>query len=166
MSVTITPYVDINSITKSISELVVIGMIVPFSGAAISEAWKFCDGSTLPIADYPELYEVIGSTFGEATETEFYLPDLRGRVPVGVSDVHTMAETGGEDTHILSVDEIPPHTHIVPCGRNHGGATYCYDDGGGMMAHQTTTVSIATGGGLAHNNMQPYLTLNYIIKVK
>lgn len=163
MSVTITPYVDINSITKSISELVVIGMIVPFSGATISEDWKFCDGSTLPIADYPELYEVIGSTFGEATETEFYLPDLRGRVPVGVSDVHTMAETGGEETHVLTIEEMPSHNHSFSAGNtvNDGNIPYrCRGDA------SRTVYTNKTGGGLAHNNMQPYLTLNYIIKVK
>ena len=143
-----------------------IGSIVAYSSNNAPNGWLICNGSAVSRETYNELFNVINTNYGQGDgTTTFNLPDLSGKVVIGVSNTHALGSTGGEETHVLTIAEIPSHTHSVPCGRNKGSATYCYDDGGAMMAHQSTTPATGSaGGGQAHNNMQPYITLNYIIR--
>lgn len=122
-----------------------------------------CDGTHVSNEDYPALYEVIGTSFGGTGATDFALPDLRGRVPIGESAGHSLASSGGEETHTLTTAEMPTHSHTyVPPVFNVDieapGAPDPIAAGIGLPV-QTGDA----GGNGAHNNMQPYLTLNYYI---
>ena len=192
MTVTITPYVDVTAIMASVSKLTLIGTVIPYPSAVVPESWYACDGSALSKTEYPELYSVLGSTFGAETATEFYLPDLRGRTVIGTSSSHALASTGGAETQTLTVAQLPSHTHTVSGSTESAGAhTHTvnnaasgtkaainiqnYGSGStsgsvinsaGAHTHDITGTAEATGSGASIPNMQPYSTLNYIIKVK
>ena len=94
-----------------------IGEIKLWAGKTIPKGWKLCDGSSLSTSTYSALYNVIGTTYG-GSGSYFYLPNLKGRVPVGVGYVYggtgytyALAETGGENFTTLSSDQIPDHQH-------------------------------------------------------
>lgn len=148
------------------------GSILIWPGATIPEGYLLCDGSRLQAEDYPELYAAIGKMYGGDEFSTFYLPDLTGRVAVGKSgetEFSTLGKSGGEKAHTLTVEEMPTHEHPMP--RN-----YAFVDSvisGYNFASQADGVwnaapanwAVAVGGSGAHNTLQPYLTLQYIIKI-
>lgn len=127
------------------------------------KGWLKCDGRTLFIQDYPTLFNVIGTAFGGDGEGTFRLPNCQGRVPAAIGASvganHLLGGAAGYETHTLSVDEIPGHTHTVanvPFGTQTTNAT----TGGGVTAADETINTLTTssvGGGQPHNNMQPTL---------
>ena len=160
-----------------------IGSIVPFGGDSAPSGWLLCQGQAISRTTYSDLFAVIGTTFGSGNgTTTFNIPDLRGKVPVGLNssdaEFNALGKTGGEKTHTLTKDEMPSHTHTQ---KPHSHSTM-YSGGSGagwpivFNATQNTcstwgpsTTSITavnnnTGGDGAHNNLQPYNTVNYIIK--
>lgn len=162
-----------------------IGSIVAFASDTIPNGWLLCDGSVVSRATYSELFNAIGLNYVEdgvewLDEERFPLPNGKGRTLVGKdstdTDFNTLGKTGGEKTHTLTVDEMPSHTHDVAIAVNNtvaGGARYYFNSAGTTSAPITDTsawsnslTAKATGGGQAHNNLQPSLTLNYIIKAK
>lgn len=162
-----------------------IGSIVAFASDTIPNGWLLCDGSVVSRATYSELFNAIGLSYVEEgyewqDEERFPLPNAKGRTLVGKdstdTDFNTLGKTGGEKTHTLTVDEMPSHTHDVAIAVNNtvaGGARYYFNSAGTTSAPITDTsawsnslTAKATGGGQAHNNLQPSLTLNYIIKAK
>ncbi len=144
--------------------------IVSFNFAP--KGWALCNGQLLSIAQNTTLFSLIGTTYGGDGQTNFALPNLQSRVPVNYGTKHPLGQAGGEETHSLTVNEIPSHAHSVgasndvpnqgmPTGNVWGtnGDAYSTTLNGGMNA-----ASIGkTGNGLGHQNMQPYLVLNYII---
>lgn len=91
------------------------GLIEPFAGTIVPAGYLLCDGSAVSRSDYTALFEVIGTTFGSGDgETTFNLPDLSGRVPLGVSMSHALGSTGGSETVTLTESELPAHVHEVP----------------------------------------------------
>ena len=148
-----------------------IGSIILFAGSTIPTGWLVCRGQSLYISDYSELYAVIGTTYGTGMmhSTTFATPNLKGRVPVGIdtndTDFDTLGETGGEKTHTLTINEMPSHNHIA---RSHVGSGV----GDGMLLNgnsytvDNNYTTGSTGGGQAHNILQPYIVVNYIIKAK
>ena len=128
--------------------------------------WLICDGSTLFIDEYPYLFQTINWIYGGYTEleNEFNIPDFRGRVPVGWdpsrSEFDGYGETGGEISHTLTINEMPSHRHTTSQIINGAGGVQLLTQAGAAAISSTTN---ATGGGLPHNNLQPYLTLNFII---
>ncbi len=163
------------------SVLMPTGAIMPYAGASAPTGYLFCDGNAVSRATYSDLFGIIGVTYGVGDgSTTFALPDLRGRVIAGQDDMggssaNTLTDaqadqlggTLGEETHTLTTTELPAHTHggltdIDPNGGDGGSASdpgldYVTSNGAG-------TVSGSTGGGGAHNNVQPTIILNYIIK--
>lgn len=139
------------------------GSIIQWSSNTAPANWLICDGSAVSRTVYSSLFAVIGTTYGTGDgSTTFNLPDLRGRVPVGknAGTFSSLAGTGGEEAHTLTVNEMPSHNH---------GSTY--SDGvtpkNSIWLGGGTSVGFGftnTGGGQAHNNLQPYLVVNYIIK--
>lgn len=151
--------------------------------------WHLCDGTLLPVAQNQALFSLIGTYYGGDGRTNFALPDLRGRVPVAAgqngqtgANLH-FGDKGGTETTTLTQAQTPPHNHAVnvssgngnqPGGLNHhiaaavtatppGTANNLYAAGGGAtVALDPATVGTA-GGASAHDNMQPYLALNYYI---
>lgn len=157
-------------LTVKISDTLPIGTVIPFAGNTVPSDWMVCDGSAISRTIYSTLFGVIGTSFGEGDgETTFNIPDLQGKVAVGVdsedTDFDTLGETGGEKTHTLSVSEIPAHSHTPTSGNfctTGSGAKNNLVASGSAYAQTSTTAN--TGGGQAHNNLQPYQVVNYIIK--
>lgn len=162
-----------------------IGSIVAFASDTIPNGWLLCDGSVVSRTTYSELFNAIGLSYVEEgyewqDEERFPLPNPKGRTLVGKdstdTDFNKLGKTVGEKTHTLTVDEMASHTHDVAIAVNNtvaGGARYYFNSAGTTSAPITDTAAWsnsltakAKGGGQAHNNLQPSLTLNYIIKAK
>lgn len=133
--------------------------------ATAPSGWLICDGSAVSRTTYSGLFAAIGTTYGGGNgSTTFNLPDLRGRFALGVSSGHALATKGGAETVTLTEQQIPGHNHTMPYFI--GGSSYTqrgvtYPSSSEKTSTCTTS---STGGGQAHNNMPPYLSLNYIIK--
>jgi microcystin-dependent protein len=135
--------------------------------------YLLCDGAAVPRSTYATLFSVIGTDYGPGDgSTTFNVPDLVGRVPVGedlagarLTTFRFGTQSGGEDQHVLTVAEIPPHTHTynLAAGAQAAPGSGAPSFAGG--AGTWTTANQITGGGGAHNNMPPYLVLKYQIKV-
>jgi len=144
--------------------------LVAFSFAP--KGWALCDGRLLPINQNQALFALLGTYYGGDGRTTFALPDLRGRVPVGAEgSSYPIGSTGGEESVKLAVGQLPSHAHPV---RANSGAAGTKDPvgavpakGGAYAATQNAKMSTAmlgkTGGGQAHENRQPFLSLNYVI---
>lgn len=111
-------YDSINqNITINGNQFLPIGSLTLFAGVAAPVGWILCQGQTVLIADYPQLFSVISTTYGGDGVTNFRLPDLRGRVPVGsgqlngVGTNYSQGSSGGTENHTLTVGEMPSHTH-------------------------------------------------------
>jgi microcystin-dependent protein len=145
------------------------GSIIQWSSNTAPANWLVCDGAAVSRATFSSLFAVIGTTYGVGNgSTTFNLPDLRGRVAVGRDGSQTefdvLGETGGAKTHTLTINEMPSHEHGIRGGWGAGslGAGEFRADSNNPATRWANTV--ATGGGGAHNNLQPYLVTNYIIK--
>jgi microcystin-dependent protein len=150
------------------------GIVSPYAGATAPAGWLLCDGSIVSQSTYSVLYAIVGATYNTTGEGagNFRLPNLKGKVPVGKNASETefdvLGETGGAKTHTLTEAELAAHTHGIPYKvleiDDGGGSTYSFPGG----ATQHNVVDNGTtgpkGSGTAHNNIQPYITLNYIIK--
>lgn len=139
------------------------------------KGWAFCNGQTLPINQNQALYSILGTTYGGDGQTNFRLPDLRGRVPVhAFGSSIPLGQAGGEEMHQLNVGEMPAHTHVVQA--NSGTATSPSPQGNvwagtsGYTAQangQMLSAAISPqGGGKPHENRQPYSVVNFIIAVR
>lgn len=148
-----------------------IGAIIPFGGTEAPTGWLICDGSMLNRETYKELFAAIGTNFGTDGPGNFYIPDLRGKVAVGQDTTDSdfgMGLTGGEKTHTLTVNEMPSHNHLrdienIIVDSGSGGAWSPSLKGTGNMTGENNSTR-NTGGGQPHNNLQPYIVTNYIIK--
>lgn len=153
-----------------------VGELVLWAGSGAPDATNLllCDGAHYSNVDYPALWGVIGTTYGGTGATDFALPDLRGKVVVGESGSHALGSTGGSETVTLTTAEIPAHTH-TDTGHTHvdGNAVASLAEvpvvpvpsaipGVGVTGSGSANLT-NTGGGGAHENMQPYLTMNYYI---
>lgn len=92
-----------------------IGSIIPFTGSVIPDGHLVCDGSAVSRSEYSDLFEVIGTNFGQGDgATTFNLPNIGDRVIIGDSLAHGFGTTGGEEEHVLDVSEIAEHDHEIP----------------------------------------------------
>jgi len=143
--------------------------------------WAFCDGQILPINQNQSLYSLLGTTYGGDGRTSFALPDLRGRVPIHVGRSngggdHRLGQKSGEETHTLAANEMPQHDHVlqasntdantqVPTGHVFARALNVYANPGTTVTLRSGTV-VNVGGGQAHENMQPYIAVNFCIALQ
>lgn len=147
-----------------------IGATIEWHSDIIPENWLLCDGQAVSRTDYAELFNVLGTKYGTGDgSTTFNLPDLQGKVAVGKdendTDFNVLGKTGGEKEHTLTVAEMPEHSHVLTLKYGSGNAKWGLD--GDWSAGTENTEQIKnTGKNQAHNNLQPFLTCNFIIKAK
>ena len=161
----------IDNIGQGGGDTLPIGAILPFSSDTIPNGWLLCDGSSFSTTSYPELFDVIGITYGYDDDRNPKLPDLRGRVAVGKKDAtsaddtefSSLGKTGGEKTHTLTVSEMPKHSHNFQFDQTEGSNVTAVKTGVNNAYAKATS---ETGGNQPHNNLQPYIVTNYIIKAK
>jgi microcystin-dependent protein len=154
-----------------------VGEIRMFAGNFAPAGWMFCDGSLLSISENETLFQLIGTTYGGDGESTFALPDLRSRVPIHQGNGVILAETGGAEEITLTVNQIPAHGHTLTATQAQGTQT---SPGGNLPAQSlnvTPYVNEATtgafnaaaltgvGGSQPHENMQPFLGINFIISL-
>jgi microcystin-dependent protein len=146
------------------------GVISAFGGSTAPTGWLLCDGTAVSRTTYSALFALIGTTYGAGdTTTTFNLPNLKGRVPVGrdntQTEFDTLGETGGEKAVTLTEAQMPSHNHSINpamiVGTGSGGINN-YAPMGNNPSQAVSTFD--AGSDQAHNNLQPYLVINYIIK--
>ncbi len=160
-----------------------VGEIMMFAGNFAPTGWALCNGQILPIAQNTALFSLLGTTYGGNGQTTFALPDLRGRVPIhfgqgpGLPDF-IQGQVGGEAFHTLTVNELPSHSHAHLADDSAGtqsspnGAFPARDPSGSPAYGPNQNVTMAansigsTGGNLSHNNLQPYVTINFCIALQ
>jgi microcystin-dependent protein len=145
------------------------------------KGWALCNGQLLPINQNQALFSLLGTTFGGDGRVNFSLPNLQGRTPIHVGNSHTLGERGGEQSHTLTVSEIPTHTHVLSASSSLANAPVPNNAGAGLVlaasadslygpATNLTPLATASvtnvGGSQAHLNMQPFLTLNFSIALQ
>jgi microcystin-dependent protein len=161
-----------------------IGEIRMFAGNFAPRGWAFCNGQILPIAQNTALFSLLGTTYGGDGRTTFALPDLRDRIPVGFGEgpgltPRTLGESGGAAAVTLAANQIPSHTHALRAasgtpssGAPSGEVVLAPTTGGKIYRDATSPVAMSAGtigpagGSQPHNNLQPYLAVNYIIALQ
>lgn len=156
--------------------------IFPFNFAP--QGWAFCNGQLLPLSQNTALFSLLGTTYGGNGLSNFALPDMQGRAPMhpgqgpGLS-LHDLGEEGGVETLTLLTSEIPAHTHGLGSATDPGdtntpqgnaltrssGASIYNAATSPLVAMNPGAIGVA-GGSLPHNNMQPYLTVNFCIAMQ
>jgi microcystin-dependent protein len=172
-------YVDgvTSNIQTQFNNLVTVptGVISQFAGDAtdVPTGWLLCDGSTFSSSTYPALATLVADKYGTHSGSNYYLPNLKGKIPVGrdssQAEFDTLGETGGAKTVTLTEAQMPVHTHTLTPGQVVGGGsggTNNYAPTGNNPTANTSITSAGGSGGVtqAHENLQPYIVLNYIIK--
>jgi microcystin-dependent protein len=160
-------------------------ILVPYNFAP--QGWAFCEGQLLPIAQNTALFSLLGTYYGGNGTSNFQLPNLQGNIAVGQGQgpglsPYDIGQTGGATSVTLNTSHLPAHTHTIPASITPGhitvpGSVYALGSGARgsvpvYAAPATEATSPATmsgnvcavaGGGQPHNNLMPYLVLNYII---
>jgi len=159
-----------------------VGEIRLFAGNFAPAGWMTCEGQVLPISENETLFNLIGTTYGGDGQSTFALPNLAGRVPIhqgtGGGSTYTLAETGGVEQVTLNTNQIPVHTHAFLCSGNSGASlspdTNVPASGTAVTIYRPTPPAPAVamnaaiqpqGGSQPHENMQPYICINYIISL-
>jgi microcystin-dependent protein len=140
------------------------------------KGWAECNGQLLPINQNQALFSLLGTMYGGNGQTNFALPDFRGRIPVHVGAGFIQGQAGGQEAHTLTQSEMPAHNHLVmastvaqggnavPTNRFLGGGNNVYRSASGAnltTLHPSTVSNV--GGSQPHTNLQPFLVLNFII---
>lgn len=166
----------------------VLGQIMPFAGQVVPRGWALCNGALVGISQNQALFSLLGTYYGGNGTTTFGLPDLRGRAVLGASGAgsgnYPLGSLAGTTMVTLSVPQLPSHNHIIQAstkngaGRGQGPANnlFCVNTepaanpkkiflltGSGETPLAISTNIVNDGGSQAHNNLQPYLTISYLI---
>lgn len=145
-------------------ESIPIGSIIPYGNSVVPETYLLCNGQAVSRTDYPELFAIIGTSFGSGDgSTTFNVPDYRDKFVLGAGGDVNLAETGGEKEVTLTVEQMPAHNHNV-LASSIGGSDETVVRGTYKALGRGLTQN--AGGGKPHNNMPPYVGTYYIIKAK
>ena len=159
-----------------------VGEIRFFAGNFPPAGWMFCDGQELPISEYETLFNLIGTTYGGDGQDTFALPNLQSRVPIhtgtgSFGTTYPVGDTNGVESVTLTTNQIPSHSHSYLLSSDvgtqispnqailgSGQAVKLFRPGTAVAAFNASAIQ-ADGGSQPHDNMQPYLCLNYIISL-
>ena len=154
-----------------------VGEIRMFGGNFAPVGWMFCEGQLLPIAEYDTLFNLIGTTYGGDGQETFALPNLQSRLPLHAGNGFVLAETGGAEEVTLTTAQIPSHNHPMlastsignnpnPNGEVLAESSLATIYGTGNPTAQMSGQAISSvGGAQPHNNLQPYLCIDFIISL-
>ena len=154
-----------------------VGEIRMFAGNFAPAGWAFCNGQLLAIADNSALFNLIGTTYGGDGQTTFALPNLQSRVPIHIGNGLVQAQVGGAETVTLTTSQIPAHSHVPQC--NSGAGTQAspsgnvwassslgqFDDTATVDGNMAPQALGSAGGSQPHDNMLPFLVINFIISL-
>jgi microcystin-dependent protein len=154
-----------------LSEIKIVSFNFPPKG------WALANGQLLPINQNQALFALLGTTYGGNGQTNFALPNLRGRVPIHVGSGHTLGEAAGSTAVTVNIQQLPQHMHFLQASANSASTTsdptnafLAPVNGGYGQPASLTTLSpqsvTSVGGSQAHTNMMPYLTLNFIVALQ
>jgi microcystin-dependent protein len=156
-----------------------IGEIRMFGGNFAPVGWAFCDGSLISIADNSALFNLIGTTYGGNGQTTFALPNLLGRLPIhagqGLTQAYVLGQLGGLEQVTLNTGQLPAHTHTLYASTDTANASVPTNNvlattaSGDPYIHAAAGVAMNSasvaqaGGSVPHDNMMPFLCVNFII---
>lgn len=154
-----------------------VGEIRMFAGNFPPSGWAFCNGQLIAISENETLFNLIGTTYGGDGQSTFALPNLQSRVPVHVGPGFTLAQSGGAETVTLTTNQIPAHSHVPLCfsaaGNNASPASSVWGVDTGLPNYDTNAPSVSldpgaigsAGGSQPHDNMIPFLCINFILSL-
>lgn len=151
-----------------------IGEIQMFGFDFPPRGWARCDGQLLAIAQNQALFALLGTTYGGNGTTTFGLPDMRSRVPMHQGNINPQGTRAGEENHTLLTTEMPTHNHTHSASSTTGATVFPTGNsfalsGANIYAAQNNGAAMpslgSSGGSQAHNNVQPYTTVNFCIAV-
>ena len=154
------------------------GAIIPFAGTIAPNGWLLCFGQEISRDTYSDLFSVISNTYGIGDgTTTFNLPDLRGRMVIGIDNMggdsanrveneqaDVLGGSAGEENHTLTVDELATHSHNINGRSSTSGSPHIITARGSQNSTVINQNTDNAGDNQPHNNMPPYISLNYIIK--
>ena len=154
-----------------LSEIKIVSFNFPPKG------WALCNGQLLPINQNQALFALLGTTYGGNGQTNFALPNLRGRVPIHEGNGHNLGEAAGSTAVTVNIQQLPTHLHFVNASGTEANDNQPSNNVLGVVPGRTytdpaalTTLNPGTitsvGGSQPHNNMMPYLVLNFIIALQ
>jgi microcystin-dependent protein len=154
-----------------LSEIKIVSFNFPPKG------WALCNGQLLPINQNQALFALLGTRYGGNGQTNFALPNLRGRLPIHMSASHTLGEAAGSTSVTVNIQQLPTHIHGLQASPNSASPTadptnaFLAPINGGYAAPDALTTLepaavTSVGGSQPHNNMMPYLVLNFIIALQ
>jgi microcystin-dependent protein len=154
-----------------------VGEVRMFAGNFPPNGWMFCQGQTLAISENETLFQLIGTTYGGDGQETFNLPNLASRVPVHRGSGFVIGQTGGVETVTLTVQQIAAHSHAMLATSSISNQTspannvVAQSSTGKLYVEDTPTANLSNivvspvGGNQPHNNLQPYLCINFIISL-
>jgi microcystin-dependent protein len=157
-----------------LSEIKIVSFNFPPKG------WALCNGQLLPINQNQALFALLGTTYGGNGQTNFALPNLRGRAPIHMGSGHTLGEAAGSTSVTVNIQQLPTHTHFASASNDtantpipstagarlgNSAPNQIYQSPTNLVAMNQAAVS-SVGGSQPHTNMQPYLVLNFIIALQ
>lgn len=153
-----------------------VGEIRMFAGNFAPVGWALCQGQLVAISENPTLFQLIGTTYGGDGQNTFALPNLQSRVPVHVGPGFALGQAAGAESVTLTVSQIPVHSHIPLCSNAAGtqndpsnnvwalAPSNIYSDVAPSLAMASTAIG-SSGGSQPHDNMIPFLVINFIISL-
>jgi microcystin-dependent protein len=154
-----------------------IGEIRMFAGNFAPVGWAFCNGAIIPIDQNDALFNLIGTTYGGDGQTTFALPDLQSRVPIHVGPGFALGQSGGAESVTLTTSQIPAHSHVPKCNGSQGtqktplNGVWAFAGNNPYATGVAPSLSMdpaavgSSGGSQPHDNMIPFLVINFILSL-
>jgi microcystin-dependent protein len=151
-----------------------IGEIKIISWNFPPKGWAFCNGQLLQINQNQALFSILGTTYGGNGQTTFALPNLQGRTAIHFGNGFTPGESAGEAAHTLTLQELPAHNHLLQAAAANGDTPLptTLADANNLYSTAASNTTLApgsvgnTGGSQPHDNLSPYLALNFVIALQ